>query len=221
MTGLLPSQLLTPEKALIFRLSHVANLPWLLTNGLHCANSPVRCPDFRRIGSDELIRKRATRIVPVDPGGVLDDYVPFYFTPWSVMLYNIVTGFNGIPRVERDNLVILVSSLRLLENYGLQFVFTDRHAYPKTADGHFYSSLTSLDEVDWRLLQSRDFRRDPSDPAKFDRYQAEALVHATAPIEVISGIACYSEAQAANVQEMVQVAGCAVNVVIRPEWFFP
>lgn len=32
---------LNPEKALIWRIVHRDNLPWILDNGLHCANSGV------------------------------------------------------------------------------------------------------------------------------------------------------------------------------------
>jgi len=31
---------LNPERALIFRIVHVANVPWILDHGLHCKNSP-------------------------------------------------------------------------------------------------------------------------------------------------------------------------------------
>ena len=59
----------------------------------------------------ELIKKRAGHGVPIPPGGTLSDYVPFYFTPLSPMLYNIQTGRNGTQRPSKDEIVILVSSL--------------------------------------------------------------------------------------------------------------
>ena len=56
---------LNPEKALIFRIIHRDNLPWVLDNGLHCGNSAVRTPAWVSIGSPELISKRSTHPVPV------------------------------------------------------------------------------------------------------------------------------------------------------------
>ena len=47
------------------------------------------------IGNPDLIDKRTHRIVPAPPGGTLSDYVPFYFTLYSPMLYNIKTGMEG------------------------------------------------------------------------------------------------------------------------------
>jgi hypothetical protein len=58
---------LTPAKALIFRITHIANVPWLLDNGLHCPNSDLRDPSFRRIGNLDLIAKRENRVVPIAP----------------------------------------------------------------------------------------------------------------------------------------------------------
>lgn len=74
-----------PNPTLVYHVS------WLLANGLHCASSGVRNPEFVRIGLPDLIQRRATRPVPLAPGGTLGDYIPFYFGTHSVMLYNIRT----------------------------------------------------------------------------------------------------------------------------------
>lgn len=52
---------------------------------------------------------------------------------------------------------------------------TDRHAVLETAE--FHNSLDRLDRIDRPRLQARDFKRDPDDPGKFQRYQVEALVY--------------------------------------------
>src|SRR5437879_3349079 len=95
---------LNPGKARIFRITHVSNVPWALANGLHCSNSAQSDPNYVQIGNSELITRRTTRVVPVPPGGTLSDYVPFYFTPYSPMLYNIKTGYNGITKRSMDEI---------------------------------------------------------------------------------------------------------------------
>lgn len=65
---------LTPDRALIFRLTHADNLSWILDHGLHCNASDVLDPNFVEIGNADLILKRPTRRVPVTPGGTLDHY---------------------------------------------------------------------------------------------------------------------------------------------------
>ena len=74
---------LNAERALIWRLTHRANIPWLFQHGLHCASARIRAPAFVAIGNPDLIQQRRNRRVPIPPGGTLADYVPFYFTPFS------------------------------------------------------------------------------------------------------------------------------------------
>src|SRR5215469_14169931 len=120
---------LNAKKALIFRITHRDNIPWILKNGLHASSSHVLDRNFRVIGNVDLINKRANRRVMIGPGGTLSDYVPFYFTPFSIMMYNIHTGY-GVPNVPNNEIVILVSSLHRIQELGIQFVFTNQHAYP-------------------------------------------------------------------------------------------
>ena len=211
------SALVNSEKALIFRIVHRDNLPWIVENGLHCRKSTTVDPNFRRIGNHDLIEKRETRPVPIDPGGTLGDYVPFYFTPHSPMLYNVITGYNDITQRSNDEIVILVSSLQTLVDLDRQFVFTDRHAYLNYAN--FYSDLTDLDKLDWESLQARDFRRDPEDPGKFERYQAEALVYRHLPHDSLLGVACHSDAVKTELEEQITLGG-QPPIKVRSDWYF-
>lgn len=212
------ANLLNPELARIFRIIHRANLPWVLAHGLHCGNSETRSDSWVSIGNQELIGKRAQWAVPVAPGGVLNDYVPFYFTPFSVMMHNINTGWNGVTRYPKSDILILVSNLRRIAELGLTFLFTDSHANNSLA--RYSNDLGQLDRVDWSLLQARDFRRDPEDPAKFGRYQAEALIHRHCPLQGLSGIVCYDETVRIEVEQAVAAAQVPLQVAVRPAWYF-
>lgn len=209
---------LNAQKALIWRIVHKDNIPWILQHGLHAGNSSIQSPDWVHIGNPELTDKRAKHQVPLPPGGVLNDYVPFYFTPFSPMLRNISTGWGGITKRANDDIVILVSSLRKLEEMGYPYVFTDSHAYYMWAN--FYADLAHLGEVDWPLIQSRDFKRDPDDPGKFERYQAEALVYECCPVEALKGMVCYSEKTKQQLDVLVGKFGHKLDVHARPEWYF-
>jgi ssDNA thymidine ADP-ribosyltransferase DarT-like protein len=208
---------LSPEKALIFRITHVSNVPWILANGLHCSNSNQSDPNYLQIGNAELIDRRATRAVPVTPGGTLSDYVPFYFTPYSPMLYNIKTGYNGITKRSMDEIAILVASLREVQKQGIPFVFTDRHAYLQTAE--FYNNLDRLDRIDWGKIQARDFRRDPDDPGKVERYQAEALVYRRLPVTGIMGIIHHCEQERRKTEASCGNLNLSMQVLCKPGWY--
>jgi hypothetical protein len=92
-----------------------------------------------------------------------------------------------------NEIVIMVSALPALAAQNIPFVFTDRHAYLQTAS--FFCDLARLDRIPWSLLQTRDFKKDAYDPGKFERYQAEALVHRHLPVTGLSGIVCHGEGQ--------------------------
>lgn len=208
---------LNPEKALIWRIVHRDNLPWILDNGLHCANSNVQSPQYVNIGNPDLIDKRRTRHVPIVPGGVLADYVPFYFTPFSVMMKNIHSG-RSVQQRSNDEIVILVSSLYRIELMGLPFVYTTAHAYPDWTD--YYSDLANLGQIDWSIIQRRDFKREPDDPRKMERYQAEALIHNHLPITGLLGIMCYTDAMKKRIEQDVAARGLVLPVYARPGWYF-
>jgi hypothetical protein len=206
------------EKAYIFRITHIENVPWLLENGIHCRNSNERDPNFREIGNPDLITKRTNRVVPVGPGGTLSDYVPFYFTPHSPMLLNIKTGYNGMRQTLMSEIVILVSSLHRVAEDRLSFVFTDRHAYLQAAQ--FKTDLNDLNVVDWKILAARDFKRDPNDPGKIERYQAESLLHRRVPVSTLLGLACYNLQADERVRGFFEAVGVSLRTAVKPDWYF-
>lgn len=213
-------QSLNPDKALIFRIVHRNNIPWILKNGLYCGNHSVKCPEWVSIGNPELIDKRKLHPVPCGNGGYLNDYIPFYFTPFSPMLLNIKSG-RGVPQSRtNEEIVILVSSLKKLQELGLNFVFTDMHAYYAWAT--FYTNLEDLNKIDWKILQDRDFKRDENDPQKFERYQAEALIHEHCPTSALLGIVCYDDDTAHHIKQLLINSPhlqCR-DVITRPAWYF-
>ncbi|HEX3104096.1 MAG TPA: DUF4433 domain-containing protein [Terriglobales bacterium] len=208
---------LTQEKALIFRITHIENVEWLLANGLHCRNSGIRDPNYREIGNSDLIAKRADREISIPPRGTLSDYIPFYFTPYSPMMLNIKTGYNGMKKTPMRDIVILVSSLHKIAKMGIEFIFSDRHAYLTMAK--FSNDLDDLDRIDWKILQARDFKRDPNDFGKVERYQAEALIYQHMPVNALFGMVCYAEAQREHVNALVERQGVTVEVKAMPGWY--
>ncbi|MGH2542774.1 MAG: type II toxin-antitoxin system toxin DNA ADP-ribosyl transferase DarT [Ardenticatenaceae bacterium] len=209
---------LNPDKALIFRITHLDNVRWILDNGLHCRNSEIFDPDFVNIGNLELIDKRQHRVVAVPPGGTLSDYIPFYFTPFSPMMLNIKTGWGGITKHPNHEIVILVSSLHKLANDGRKFVFSDRHAYLEAAQ--FYANLADLDRLDWAILQARNFKRDSDDMERFERYQAEALIHQHMPVESLTGIVCFNATVKKGLDALLTESDMRIRIVAKPSWYF-
>jgi len=133
------------------------------------------------------------------------------------MLLNIKSG-RGVTQRTNEDIVILVASLHKVKQLNLDFVFTDMHAYYQWAS--FYSDLTHLNKIDWPILQARNFARDLNDPAKFERYQAEALVKQHCPIDALLGIACYNAQVEQQVKQHIQQRNMNLDVIVRPGWYF-
>ena len=209
---------LNAQRALVFRITHKSNLPWIMGNGLRSANSAIRDGNFIQIGNPDLIERRRGRLMPPPLGGQLSDYVPFYFTPFSPMMFNIKTGWNGLRQRRNDEIVILVSSVHRWAALDLPFVFSDRHAYLMAA--RFSSDAADLDRIPWDLLRERDFKRDPEDPGKIERYEAEALVKDHVPVGALLGVACFNQVVAAEIGAIVNAAAAELRVLVRPGWYF-
>ena len=131
------------------------------------------------------------------------------------MLYNIKTGYNGFPRKPMEDIIILISSLHKLKADEITFVFSDRHAYLKTA--LFSTDLKDLDRIIWPTLQARNFRKDDVD--RFEKYQAEALIHKRVPLAALKGIVCYNDSVRADMQKAADAAGAVVKVISQPNWY--
>lgn len=210
-------EILDPGKALIFRITHRDNMPWIINHGLHAPNGQEFDPYHRNIGDLELISKRSTHAVRLGAGGMLSDYVPFYFTPFSPMMYNIHTGMK-MPHVPNEEIVVMISSLHKVSELKIPFVFTDQHAFRRTAK--YFTDLSDLGEVDWDLLNSRNFRNDPDDPGKNDRYQAEALVRRYVPLDALREICCYTSAVENYVNQLLAARSAQLKATIQRGWYF-
>jgi hypothetical protein len=163
------------------------------------------------------MEKRMNHPLPIEPGGVLGDYVPFYFTPKSPMLLNIKTG-RGIPVTPMRDIVILVASLNTLRANGHSFLITDRHAYLQTA--RFSNRMDDLDWLPWQDLQNHDFKADPNRPDKMERYQAEALIHHQLPVTSLAGIVFYEQVLAERAIATMANPIPGLKIISKPEYYF-
>ena len=123
----------------IYRLVHIDNLAACLARGgMYAPNhTPADGWAYRTIHREDIQEGRRTREVPKGPRGTVHDYVPFYFGPRSVMLYQLQTGWVAGYQEGQAPLVHLVSTCQAVAGEGLGFVFTDGHDRQRRKQAEF------------------------------------------------------------------------------------
>ncbi|QDI90444.1 DUF4433 domain-containing protein [Salicibibacter halophilus] len=165
------------EPTLLYHITDYRNLPSILDNGGLAAHSRVSGNkiSYTDIAHHSIQSRRSKISVSAAPRGMLHDYVPFYFSPRSPMLYAIhrknVEGFSGT----QDDIIYLVTSTDVIKDGGKDFVFTDGHAIMLWTE--FYNELSHLDKIDWEVMDSIYWNDTDQDPDRTRRRQAEFLVH--------------------------------------------
>src|SRR6266536_1743246 len=97
--------------------------------------------------------RRTTIEVGCGPGGVVGDYVPFYFAPRSPMLYRLHREHaEGKGDGQRPLIYVVAASERLIAA-GLPCVFSDGNAAHRLT--RFSANLVEMAErVDWELMEA-------------------------------------------------------------------
>ncbi len=204
-----------PNVVEVFRIVHINNVDFLVTNGIFTKNLAHADPHYINIGDSTLITQRNDYPVGINPpNGVLGDYVPFYFGPLSPMLLNIKTGYRGITQRPQNDIVYIVCKVDLIVENCAEWCFTDGHA--KNAITEFYNGVANLDEIDWNMVAERNWSNNEEDFDRMRRKQAEFLVKHHVPVNCISSIVVHSEQRRVFVQAIIDRLGLEISVRINP-----
>lgn len=173
-----------------FRITHINNISHIAKCGIVKASSPLHDKNFQPIGDSQVIKLRKSKVVK---GNHIGDYIPFYFGPRSPMLYVIQHGYNGVQRVEPEEIVYCVIKLDDLITDGIECIFTDGHALNILTSFYTKDKLVNIDSIvnyddvyssQWNLEKDRDLKR---------RKEAELLIRDDLPAKYIKGYVVYNE----------------------------
>ena len=172
---------------------------------------------------------RSIRTVPNPPGGLVHDYVPFYFAPRSPMLRAIEGGrVEGCPWRQAD-IVHFETTVERVTADGARFVFYDRNA---TLDySTSYTDLARLDVIAWDLLTEappldgfckfwQNSHSQPQYADRMERRQAEFLVQNNVSLVKFLRIGVIDEERASQVRTILAPAGVNLPVEVKPDWYF-
>ncbi|MBK1792512.1 DUF4433 domain-containing protein [Persicirhabdus sediminis] len=217
------------ENTPVFHITHVDNLPSILKKGALLSTNSARGKTKTSIANEEIQTRRATRLVSLAPGGVLHDYVPFYFAPRAPMLYCNHLGSIQNARAQGEIIYFVTTAQILADNNG--FVFYDRHAV--LAHATCYNQLLDLQKIDWRIFfehptvsgyakywQDRYDTNKPHWSSRKEVRQAEFLVHESMHIDNIQKIVTQNSETAVRVNVALQAAASTLTVEVKPDWYF-
>lgn len=209
----------TPNPTPIIHMTHIDNLPQIISSGGLLATGSLQSNGiaYTNIAYSSIQSQRATRSVPCGPGGLLHDYVPFYFAPRSPMLYTINRG--NVPcEGGQDSIVHLVATAQHVVSRDMGFAFTDGHGI--MAYTAFYDSLSDLDHVDWEVMGATYWNDTDADGDRKRRRQAEFLVHGHLPWTDISRVVVRSLARQQQVAGLIAHCAHQPQIVVNSGWYY-
>lgn len=205
-----------PSRTRLLHFTHVSHLGTVAARGLLCDTGAGEVI-ATEVGNRGIKDQRRRRPVEVGAGGVVADYVPFYFAPRSPMLSAIHHGRVPEYTEGQDPIVYLVTSVERLIELGLAPVFTDRN--PALAVAEMSTDLSSLDDL-WELMEATWWNNTPEDPERRERRMAECLVHQRVPWEAFAGVVTRTEARRTEAEGLLASVGVSTTVESRAEWYF-
>lgn len=209
-----------PIPTTLVHFTHVDHLATVIDHGL-VADTVARTNGLIEVevGHQGIKEQRRRRAVPIGPGGVVADYVPFYFAPRSPMMFAIDRGTVPTYQDGCDSLIYLVSSVERLVELGTSAVFTDRNAALALAT--FDDDPTGLDTaIDWDLMAATYWNNTQQDPDRRERRMAEYLVHEKVPWEAFLGVVARTADCANAARATLASLSPTTQVAVRPTWYF-
>jgi hypothetical protein len=173
---------------------------------------------------------RAVKAVPNPPGGIVHDYVPFYFAPRSPMLYAIHGGQVANCQWRQQDIIYFETTVDQALVGDKPFVFYDRNATLAFSIAH--TDLTQLDTaVAWDLFTEapcldgfcKYWQNRPSDVRYVDRMerrQAEFLIYRGVALSQMTRIGVFDAGRQQQAQVILTQYGVNLPVDVMPSWYF-
>lgn len=220
-----------PNPVRLFHITAIANLPQIFSAGMLVSKNRGAAEgiDYQNIAHRGAQGARALRALPDPPGGVVHDYVPFYFAPRSPMLSAIHNGRVAGCTWQQADIVHFETTVANVTASGKSFAFYDRNA--TLQHSRCYTDLARLDVVAWDILTEIPqldgyckYFFDRPEHARYadrmERRQAEFLVRDVVAMEQITRLGVIDAQRAVEVGTILAAAGVNLRVDVMRDWYF-
>lgn len=174
---------------------------------------------------------RSNKAVIDPPGGLIHDFVPFYFAPRSPMLSAIHNGQVQDCQYDQTDIIYFETTIEIAHQNGLQdFVFYDRNA--TKAYSQAFTDLKQLKEqIDWQTMTESptldgfckyffDKHNEPRYIDRMEKRQAEFLIKNQCPLNWITRIGVINRTKAKEVNAILTRFKVDLPVDVMTDWYF-
>lgn len=167
----------------IFHFTDIRNLDSIIKNGLLCTNAMIKKGlSHQDIANSDIQQRRAAMKVTCGKGGVVHDYVPFYFTSKNPMFLSVLNKKNH----DQPFFIYLCVKINRLEKDDA--VFTS-HSANTNNPPTFYDDVNDLNKLDWKQIDSKKWKFTDEER---HRKMAEALIFDKMDVAEIDSIVVYN-----------------------------
>ena len=209
------------QKGQLFHMTLIERLPEILAAGHLLCDAALAGRELpgEPIAHRHIKERRRQIEVPVPPGGVVADYVPFYLAPRSPMLFaNKLGGVDG-RRAGQNGIVYLVATIDRVAPLG-GVVIANKHPARRPEFTADVSRVHDPAFIDWDVMFDPWFRATETDTERPERRQAEVLVHREVPLGAIVGVATRTVADLHAVRERCEGECPSWHFNDRRDWYF-
>lgn len=232
----------------VFRQTYFQDLQIFLNDGEIRAKNHTMPQLCHQTSYQDIVDRRGTDQFSMPCGGVVNDYVPFYFSPFTAFTYTIhqgnvdLRGPDGavLGKASSDSRVFLVANVNKFADSGLRLCFTDYPLNSLSPMPNLESDLSKIEtHVHWDTFDDEPvtckiqeigyngvcrYFADRATPARDQnrkrKRMAEFLVKMAVPLGLLDCIIVKNDETLAAVCEMLTKSNCEIPVYKKPGCFF-
>ncbi|CAM2934497.1 TPA: DUF4433 domain-containing protein [Legionella pneumophila] len=221
-----------PNPVRLFHITALTNLNNICCQGALISKNKVghHGINYQNIAHAGAQSSRSHRAVLNPPGGLLHDYVPFYFAPRSPMLSAIHNKKVSGCSLNQEDIIYFETTVEQLVNSSLEFIFYDMNA--TLVFSNAYTDLGLLSSViAWDLITEpptldgyckyfHDIQADPKYVNRRARRQAEFIVKDLIPLNCFNRIGVINCSVKNQVNRILLTHGLTLKVDVMTDWYF-
>jgi len=222
---------LSLESIRLFHITSITNLDNICKRGSLLSKNLIgnHGINYQNVAHSGAQGSRSKKKVNDPPGGVIHDFVPFYFAPRSPMLCAIDRGKVDGCDLTQEDIIYFETTVSKVIN-GNEYVFYDCNATLNYST--CYSEVKDLDTIiDWNLLTEpprldgycKYFHNIYEDIRRCDRSakrHAEFLLKNEVKLSCINRIGVIDENKKNQVNGILRSNGLQLQVDIMRDWYF-